>query len=137
MKISEELINKIEFIDYPGLDVGNEFFEENIFKKLIASSDIFLYVNNCDLVDRKSNYKILSGLIKKIKIRKISFSLDDFLFILNKCDNVIIDINKAENEFRKALKESFNSVWDINFIFKINEINNDKLNIFKFSNNFF
>ena len=137
MKISEELINKIEFIDYPGLDVGNKFFEENIFKKLIASSDIFLYVNNYDLVNQKSNNKILNRLIKRIKLRKISFSLDDSLFILNKCDNVNIDIDKAQNEFRKALNESLNSVWDINFIFKINEINNDKLNIYKFSNNFF
>ena len=58
MNIKEELINKIEFIDYPGLDVGNEFFEENIFKELIASSDIFLYVNNYDLVNQKSNTKL-------------------------------------------------------------------------------
>ncbi len=119
MNIKEELINKIEFIDYPGLDVGNEFFEEIIFKELIASSDIFLYVNNYDLVNQKSNYKIINRLIKRIKIRKMSFSLNDFLFILNKCDNVSINIKKAEKEFRKVLNENLNSMWDINFVFKI------------------
>ena len=67
----------------------------------------------------------------------MSFSLNDFLFILNKCDNVSINKKKAEKEFRKVLNENLNSMWDINFVFKINEENNDELNIYKFSNNFF
>ena len=72
MKLSKEILNKIELIDYPGIDVNEEIISE-IFNKLIQLSDTFTFANECKLIKNKDNIRIIQRIVNHIDSRKFNF----------------------------------------------------------------
>ena len=68
------LEDKLELIDFPGLDVKNNYYEDNIFIPLMNFSDGFIFVNECNLINESSNLQILDNILKQIINRDFSFS---------------------------------------------------------------
>ena len=113
--LKENLEDKLELIDFPGLDVKNNFYKEEIFSPLMRFSDGFIFVNECDLIQESGNLKILSSIINQITTRKFSFSFKSSLFLLHKLDKSLdLDIGKSKEIFENLLiadrnnKEEFN-----------------------------
>ena len=120
-KLKEDLMEKLELIDFPGLDIKDDF-RENLFSSLMRFSDGFIFVNNCDLIEEKSNLDIIKSIINELKIYKPSFSYNSCLFLLNKSDkNIDLDINESKETFENIIFE--NKSGD----------NINKLNVNKFS----
>ena len=120
------LMEKIELIDYPGLDMKDDLYQKEVFSSLMKFSDGFIFVNDCDLIEEKGNLDILEKIMNEIQYRqlsrKLSFSYKSSLFLLNKLDksSLSLDIDKSKKLFKK-------------FFFKNNEKNKDDLNVDKFS----
>ena len=120
-ELKEELMEKLEFIDFPGLDIKDNFIE-NIFSPLMRFSDGFIFVNDCDLIEEKGNLDIIENIMNEIKIYKPSFNYNSCLFLLNKSEKDLdLDINKSRKIFENLF---FNN--------KLND-NINKLNLNKFS----
>ena len=89
INLDQEILNKIELIDFPGIDVDEEIISD-IFKKIIQLSDTFIFVNECNLIKKTDNINIIQKIVGRIENRKFNFDYNSCLFILNKAD-------KAEN----------------------------------------
>ena len=119
------LMEKIELIDYPGLDIKDEFYQEIVFSPLMQFSDWFIFVNNCDLIEERGNTDILKTIVNEIismnENRLKKFSYKSCLFILNKSDKSSSNLNieKSNKLFEKIF-------------FNNNKQNNDDLNVNKF-----
>ena len=110
IELKDILENKLELIDFPGLDVKNNFFKEIIFSPLMRFSDKFIFVNECDLIQERGNLKILMSIINQIKTRKFSFTYKSCLFLLHKLHKSLdLNIEKSkeffENLFLKDKKD--------------------------------
>ena len=112
IKIFED---KLELIDFPGLDVKNNYYKEKIFSPLMRFSDGFIFVNECDLIEECGNLKILTNIINEIKVRKFSFSYTSCFFLLHKLDKSLnLNIEKAKETYEKLFfkdknkRENFN-----------------------------
>ena len=108
--LEQILKDKLEFIDFPGLDVKNNFYQEKIFSPLMKFSDGFVFMNECDLILESGNLKILTGIVNEILTRKFNFTYKSCLFLLHKLDKSMkLDIDKAkekfDNIFRKDKKD--------------------------------
>lgn len=98
--LEKELKDKLELIDFPGLDVYNNFYNEKIFSPLMRFSDGFIFMNECDLIQEYGNMNILTSIIKQIKSRKFTFTYKSCLFLLHKIDkSLYLDIKKSKEEF--------------------------------------
>ena len=118
-KLQKILEDKLELIDFPGLDVSNNFYKEKIFSPLMRFSDGFIFVNECDLIQERGNLKILANIMNQIKTRKFSFSYNSCFFLLHKLDKSLdLNINKSKEIFE-------------NLFFK--NANDTSLNVNKFS----
>ena len=107
--IEEEYRDKILLIDFPGLNVleNKNFFSSDVLSPLINQSDSFLFFNS-EVINTNENQEIIMNLVEKIKIRKISFSYKNCLFIMNKWDKHIKNNNNYSlNQAKKDLKEIF------------------------------
>ena len=104
MKLSKEILNKIELIDFPGIDVNEEIISE-IFNKLIQLSDTFTFVNECKLIKNKDNIRIIQRIVNRIDSRKFNFDYNSCLFVLNKADEdgKNINIENKKREFEEIL----------------------------------
>lgn len=120
------LEDKLELIDFPGLDVKNNYYQKEIFTPLMRFSDGFIFINESDLIMESGNIQILISILNEIKSRKFSFSYTSCLFLLHKLDKSL-DLNLEEskkkfvNLFEKDEKDNK----------KLNDIKN--LNVEKFS----
>lgn len=76
----KQLEDKLELIDFPGLDVKDNYFESDIFAPLMMFSDGFIFVNDCDLIKETGNLNILVNIINQIKVRNFSFSYRSCFF---------------------------------------------------------
>ena len=139
----EKYKEKIILIDFPGLDVlGNKnFFSSDVLSPLIYQSDSFLFFNP-EVINSDENQIILIKLIEKIKNRKISFSYQNCLFIMNKWDHHIEQKNnyslaQAKNDLKDVfhnnqLDDIFNDIDIINCSAKyyndFKKVKNDILN---------
>ena len=74
-------MEKLEFIDFPGLDIKDNFIE-NIFSPLMRFSDGFIFVNDRDLIEEKGNLDIIENIMNEIKIYKPSFNYNSCIFCL-------------------------------------------------------
>ena len=101
MNLSKEILNKIEFIDFPGIDV-NEPLIDDIFNKIVELTDTFVFVNECNLIKNKDNIKIMQRIVSRIESRRFNFDYNSCLFILNKADE---DENKDNINMEKKKKE--------------------------------
>ena len=107
--LEEDLKDKLELIDFPGLNVDNNFYHEKIFSPLMRFSDGFIFMNECDLIQEFGNMKILTSIIEQIKVRKFTFTYKSCLFLLHKLDKSLdLDINKSKEIFENLFIKDTN-----------------------------
>jgi len=115
-KFNDGLKNKIQLIDFPGLNTEYKFYEENIFNPLMNFCDGFIFINKNDLIEEKSNLRALQEIITLIESRKYSFDLNSCLFILNNFEDK--NLNGVPNEklflekFILRKKKEVKGFWD-------------------------
>jgi len=129
--INNELKEKIELIDFPGLNTENNFYEEKIFGPLMKFTDGYIFLNKDDLIKEKSNVTILKEIINRIESRKFKFDFKSFLFVLNQHSNKELNIKKAKNDLDEIiLNKTYekSNFWNILFWKKKEKIN-DELNV--------
>ena len=98
--LEDDLKEKLELIDFPGLDTSNNVYKEKIFAPLMRFSDGFIFMNECDLIQEIGNMRILTNIISQIRTRKFTFSYKSCLFLLHKLDKSLdLDINKSREVF--------------------------------------
>ena len=130
--LPQKILNRVEFIDFPGIDNGNDFFENSIFNPLINLSDTFIFVNPCNLISTESNIDNIQKIITKIENRKFQFDFNSCLFILNQCDKVKdLNIKQCKEEIMKIIFEDREKNSEIDYFDLIN-ISKD-INVTKFS----
>ena len=104
--LPKEILNRVEFIDFPGIDNGNDFFENSIFNPLINLSDTFIFVNPCNLISTEDNIENIQKIVTKIENRKFQFDFNSCLFILNQCDKVNeLNIEKCKEQISRIIFE--------------------------------
>ena len=131
--IEDELKEKIELIDFPGLHTANNFYEQNIFGPLMKFTDGFIFVNKNDLIKEGSNFEALIDIIDKIESKKFGLNTDTFLFILNNFKTKELKIENAKKEldeiiFGKIIEKK--GFWSY---FKKEEKYETKLNVVQFN----
>ena len=94
--LNDELKEKIELIDFPGLRTENNFYEEKIFNPLMKFTDGFIFINKNDLIKEKSNVNALKDIINRIDSRKFGLNYESFLFVLNNHENKELNIEQAK-----------------------------------------
>ena len=134
--IEDELKEKIELIDFPGLHTANNFYEQNIFGPLMKFTDGFIFVNKNDLIKEGSNFEALIDIINRIESRKFGLNTDTFLFILNNFKTKELKIENAKKEldeiiFGTIIEEK--GFWNIVSYFKKEEKYETKLNVVQFN----
>ena len=136
MNIPEDLKETIELIDFPGLDSINNLFSSEVLKHLIQFSDGFIFVNKGNSIMEAEKVKNLNKIIQLIiQNKKYEFSFKSCLFILNRCDEVEIDIEQSKKEYERIFEinsreKTFNELIAISN--KLKDL--DNINITKFSN---
>ena len=105
MNLSKEEKNKIELLDFPGLDTKFENAQETA-KKLLLIIDGFIYLNS-RITFQADDQKILQEIIFKSINKRETFSLETCLFIINK-----IDIIKSFDEELPLIKEEILTIFD-------------------------
>ena len=108
--LEEKDREKILLIDFPGLNVlkNKNYFNSDVLGPLINQSDSFLFINP-ELVNSDENQIIINNIIKKIQIRKISFSYNNCLFIMNKWDrhkNDGYSLDDAKNDLKSIFSNN-------------------------------
>ena len=115
LNISKEILNKIELIDFPGVDVDEKIVHD-IFHNIIQLSDTFIFMNECNLVKNVENIQTIKKIVNRIENRRFTFDYNSCLFVLNKADKAEknIDKNKKKKEFEDILfqGDKFNSFSD-------------------------
>ena len=135
LNIPNSTKERIELIDFPGLDSANNIFESQVLEHLIKFSDGFIFVNKGDSIMENEKAQILFDIISKIQQRKYEFTFKSCLFVLNKCDDFNIDLDVCRKEFEYLFQiEEREKTWNemLSKNNKLKEINN--FNITKFSN---
>ena len=133
IKIEEKIKDKIELIDFPGIDVGDEIFEKDLFNHLVNLSDSFIFINAYDLIKNADNIEMIQKIIFKIEIRKINFEYDSCLFILNKCDDADdLNMDDAKEQIETILFGEIKKESSIDY-FKLFQKNKNQINVTKFS----
>ena len=128
--LKELLEEKLELIDFPGLDVKDNFYKESIFTPLMRFSDGFIFVNECDLIQESGNLNILKNILTQIQTRKFSFSFNSCLFLLHKLDKSLdLNIEKSKEIFKTIFVQDEN--------FNINKFSSKLFHIYlEFSNKY-
>ena len=103
MDLKEEEKEKIELIDFPGLDTDFENAKEEA-KYLLRIIDGFIYINY-KITFHDDDKKILKLIYETISQRR-TFSFDTCLFILNKMDEFKDDVPLDEIKYK--ILETFN-----------------------------
>ena len=103
MDLKEEEKEKIELIDFPGLDTDFENAKEEA-KYLLRIIDGFIYINY-KVTFHDDDKKILKLIYETISQRR-TFSFDTCLFILNKMDEFKNDVDFDEIKYK--ILEAFN-----------------------------
>ena len=130
-----ELKEKIELIDFPGLDTTNNIFNSNVLGPLLKFSDGFIFVNKGDSINENEKIKILFNIIDKIQKRKFEFSFKSCLFLINRCDETDVNIDDCKKKFESNFEiNKREQIW--NDIISKSDIlkNSDNINVTKFSN---
>ena len=112
---------KIEFIDFPGLNKSEE--TEKIISNLFNCSDYFIFCNSGNIIKEKGSQKIFEKILNKIMIRKDFFDFNKILFIINKFDLTMKNKKndkKYENFVQETLSQFKNDIIEIIQIYKEN-----------------
>ena len=135
LDLPSEIKEKIELIDFPGLDSTNNIFNSNVLGPLLKFSDGFIFVNKGNSIKEKEKVKILFDIIDKIQKRKFEFSFKSCLFLINRCDETEVNIDECKQEYESLFEiNKREQIW--NDIISKSEIlkNADNINATKFSN---
>ena len=111
----DNIKNKIEFIDLPGLQVLENEVEKKMLQKLFEYVNLFLFINDITVVYSEENEIILTNMLDSIMKR--NKDLNSILFTLNiletKEENEIIEIfNKYKELINKIIIKYKTSNWD-------------------------
>jgi len=112
---------EIEFIDLPGINSENELLEKEFLSKLIKYSELFLFVNDKNIV-QEDNKEIIKKFFYIILSEKIIFDLNSILFIVNQID-LIPEIKNKEN-LNKIMEEFSIEINDLYHEITKNDWNN-------------
>ena len=109
IKLNEEMIKKIEFIDLPGTDKTiNTFNDNNYQRKILQYSNCCIYISTPGNIDDKDYVFKIKNQYSSDK-NKINFKLrPDYiktcLFLINKCDEIKVD-DDDDNDENEQIKE--------------------------------
>ena len=103
---------QIEFIDLPGINTQNEILENEFLSNLIKYSELFLFVNDKNVV-QEENKVIIEKFFNAIIREKKAFNINSILFIVNQIDE-IEEINNKEK--LKIIMDDFSA--EINNLFQ-------------------
>ena len=135
INLPDNIKETIELIDFPGLDSTHNIFKSNVLEHLIQFSDGFIFVNKGNSILELEKANILKYIINKVQDRKFEFTFKSCLFVLNRCDEVEINIENCKKEYEKILEiNKKEKTWNeiIATSNKLKDSNN--INITKFSN---
>ena len=123
----EEIKNKVQFIDLPGLNILEKNIEEKMLSFLIEYINLFLYTNTTNIVFSNENEQIITKMLNSIMKRNKYFN--SIIFILNFFDTMEINdgneiknvLDKFKNDIDKIMIKYKSIDWDryINFYSKI------------------
>ena len=135
LNLSSDIKDKIELIDFPGLDSTNNIFNSNVLGPLLKFSDGFIFVNKGNSIKEKEKVKILFDIIEKIQKRKFEFSFKSCLFLINRCDETEVNIEDCKKEYESLFEiNKREQIWN-DIISKSDILKNaDNINVTKFSN---
>ena len=93
IELNENLINKIEFIDLPGLDrKSNEFNNNKYYEKILKFSNICIYINEPKSINDKNSVNNMIEQYSNDKNKVFPNLRSNFsktcLFLINKCDTL-------------------------------------------------
>ena len=122
LKLDENIINKIEFIDLPGNDRENNTFNKNYYKKILKFSNCCIYMNEPKSIeDQKSVDKMIAQYSEdKNKVfpnLRIHF-IKTCIFLINKSDFL-----EGEKERKKITQILINNIKNMEQNAKKNELN--------------
>jgi len=136
IEIDESIKEKIELIDFPGLDTR---FEEaqNQSRTLLSIIEGFIHINSKIEYDNHENTKIINLIYNTIKSRD-SFDFNTCLFILNKIDQLEkggkeIKLNDMKNKIIKIINENNSSLPSQEWYKLKDKIKDSKIIMTKFS----
>ena len=104
LDLPSEIKEKIELIDFPGLDSKNNIFNSNVLGPLLKFSDGFIFVNKGNSIKELEKVKILFDIIDKIQKRKFEFSFKSCLFLINRCDETEVNIDECKKEYESLFE---------------------------------
>ena len=135
IKLNEEIIKKIEFIDLPGQDRRNiSLNEKKYYEKILSFSNCFIFVNDIQTIEDKNSLENLSYWYLRYKHKIFPTVNKNFIknciFLINKSDMV-------RSDFIGNIKQTFENIL-IKIISKIeNNIQKNDINISFFSGKLF
>ena len=136
IEIDESIKEKIELIDFPGLDT--RFEEAQIQSKtLLSIIEGFIHINSKIEYDNHENTKIINLIYNTIKSRD-SFDFNTCLFVLNKIDLLekggkTIKLNDMKNKIIKIINENNSSLPSQEWYKLKDKIKDSKIIMTKFS----
>ena len=91
IKLEQELMNKLEFVDLPGYDrENNEFIRKRHHHKIIKYSNSCVYINTAENIDDDKDIKTMENQYKEDKGKLFGSIqnrfIDTCLFVINKSD---------------------------------------------------
>ena len=104
INLPDDVKEIIELIDFPGLDSANNIFKSRVLEHLIQFSDGFIFVNKGNSILESEKANILKIIIDKVQNRKFEFTFKSCLFVLNRCDEVDINVENCKKEYEKLLE---------------------------------
>ena len=129
IKIDQELIDKIEFIDLPGHDRKDNEFNKGYYQQILKFSNSCIYINVAKTIEDKESYKKIKEQYIYVKSKLFTTlqekNLDSCLFLINKSDEIY-----REDERNKIKNKLISTITEIEPLAK-NDIN--KINICFFS----
>ena len=105
IKLDQDIISKIEFIDLPGLDRKNNVFNDgNYYKKILRFSNCCIYINEPKTIDDKGSVEMMTRQYESDK-QKIfpkfrAHFIKTCLFLFNKSDQIESEQDKIKLEDR-------------------------------------
>ena len=117
------------------LDSANNIFKSRVLEHLIQFSDGFIFVNKGNSILESEKANILKIIIDKVQNRKFEFTFKSCLFVLNRCDEVDINVENCKKEYEKILEiNKREKTWNEIIATKIKRFN---VNVTKFSNSLY